>query len=1065
MAKSKYMHRRTGSLARQFQKIACATVVIACVLAQHTAIGQVIVWGDNIRGPISVPTSVTNAVAIACGYSHGLALRANGTVAAWGDNSYGQTKVPAGLSNVVEVGAGGIFSCALTAGGRVIAWGNSAFGQTNVPTGLSNVVEIAVGKEHCLALTGEGRVVAWGDNSSGQTTVPASLSNIVAVAAGDSFSLAVTVEGLVRAWGNSTFGQTTVPPGLSNVIAVAAGTYHCLALQSGGTVVAWGSNSRGMNVPAGLSNVVSVAAGTQHGLALKEDGQLVGWGSYWNGFGYVPMTPGLSNVLAISAAGNSSLALTGASSPTIIQQPSSRFLYAGETAVIHVRALGQLPLSYQWRANGTNLANGGRVFGADTATIALTETVTNDAVNYSVVISNASGSVTSEVATVVFWPPLAVALNTTNVAWSTTGAATWLVHNYVTHDGAFAARSGAITNTQATWIQTSVMGPGALGFWWKVSSESDYDFLRFRVDDVEVDAISGEVDWEHRVRYLGVGAHIVQWVYAKDEWAASGQDVGWLDEVSFTPGGTAPQIQTQPRGINLAAGLTATFKVTAFGTPPLAGLWLHKGAVLAVITNDTFAVTNVQVTNEGDYQVIITNNFGAVTSQVATLTVTPCIPVITSQPKSQGVLKGRGLDFGVGVRGSEALTFQWFKDETPMMEKTNATLRFAKFDDDDVGAYYVIVSNVYGAVTSSVARVAITRIVAWGRNNWGQADVPASATNVVAVAAGFNFSAALRDDGSVVAWGANNHGQLDVPAGLSNVVALAAGQHHCLALRADGTVAAWGAGTNNTGSSPNHGQSLVPAGLSNVVAIAAGTEHNLAVRADGTVIAWGDNLFKQSAVPAGLSNVVMVDGGVLSSLVLRADGTVVMWGDDSFYGSTNMPVGLGNVVALSMYCSHTLALLADGNVLAWGDNSYGQTNVPVDLANVVAVAAGNSQSLALRADGTMVTWGTNNYSQIDFPVGLSNVVAIACGDMHALALVGDGPPATRAVSACPTRSSAGFSLQIPTRNGCVYALEYKNALTETNWQALPFISGNGGFQTFMDPAAPVGARFYRVRCW
>ena len=55
-----------------------------------------------------------------------------------------------------------------------------------------------------------------------------------------------------------------------------------------------------------------------------------------------------------------------------------------------------------------------------------------------------------------------------------------------------------------------------------------------------------------------------------------------------------------------------------------------------------------------------------------------------------------------------------------------------------------------------------------------------------------DHSLTLRDDGSVVAWGKNVHGQTDVPASATNVVAISAGWAHSVALRADGTVVAWG---------------------------------------------------------------------------------------------------------------------------------------------------------------------------------------------------------------------------------------------------------------------------------
>src|SRR5439155_517116 len=109
-------------------------------------------------------------------------------------------------------------------------------------------------------------------------------------------------------------------------------------------------------------------------------------------------------------------------------------------------------------------------------------------------------------------------------------------------------------------------------------------------------------------------------------------------------------------------------------------------------------------------------------------------------------------------------------------------------------------------------------------------------------------------------WGRNDSGQATVPAGLSNVVGIAAGLYHSLALRSDGTVAAWG---NNT-----FGQATVPAGLDNVVAIDAGHDHSLALQGDGTVVAWGNNTVGQATVPAGLGNVVAVAAGNGHSLAL-----------------------------------------------------------------------------------------------------------------------------------------------------------------------------------------------------
>jgi hypothetical protein len=306
-------------------------------------------------------------------------------------------------------------------------------------------------------------------------------------------------------------------------------------------------------------------------------------------------------------------------------------------------------------------------------------------------------------------------------------------------------------------------------------------------------------------------------------------------------------------------------------------------------------------------------------------------------------------------------------------------------------------------------------LVAWGRTNYNQADIPGGLSNVVSVVGGLYHSLALRADGTVVAWGAGTNntgvtpyqGQAIVPGDLTNARQVAGGYYHSLALRSDGTVAAWGAGTTDTGASPHCGQAIVPGGLSNVVAIGGGGYHSLALKSDGTVAAWGAGTtntgasphYGQALVPGSLSNVVAVAAGGYHSLALKPDGMVVAWGAGATntgsspdYGQALAPSGLSNVVMIAAGGYHSLALKSDGTVVGWGDNTYGQTDAPASLSNVVAIAAGRYFSLALKSDGSIVAWGDNTYGQADAPVGLANVAGIAGGGFHALARESDGRP-------------------------------------------------------------------------
>jgi len=92
-------------------------------------------------------------------------------------------------------------------------------------------------------------------------------------------------------------------------------------------------------------------------------------------------------------------------------------------------------------------------------------------------------------------------------------------------------------------VETTVTGPGALTFWWKVSSEPGYDYLSFRSDGLVIDSISGEQTWQQRTNFVPAGSHTFRWRYSKDGSVAAGSDRGWLDGVSFTmspPTGLTP---------------------------------------------------------------------------------------------------------------------------------------------------------------------------------------------------------------------------------------------------------------------------------------------------------------------------------------------------------------------------------------------------------------------------------------------------------------------------------------------------------------------------------------------
>lgn len=847
------------------------------------------------------------------------------------------------------------------------------------------VVAIAAGDSHSLLLLQDGRVADCGRfNYDCPITVPPGLSNVVAVSAGDSHSMALKADGTVVVWGLNHDGQTNLPAGLTNVAAIAAGVRHSLVLLTDGTVVGWGNG--GTKIPPGLSNVVAIAAGAGNNLALKADGTVVGWGFRADQTAALSV---FSNAVAISAGDDSfyeSWLVLKADGQVV-----SRGAYGG-TTIIQGNAVAiscsrgmDHHISLALKEDGTVEGWGYNFYGGPNVPTGLSD-----------VVAIAAGN-SHDLALVGDGKPF--------------------IQNRLV-DRAAVMGGAAYFHVEAT-------GARPLRYQW-----------RFNGADLvgATDRVLARTNLHPRQagRYSVSVSNIIGGVTSESA-------VLSLIPLQFTK---------QPVNQTNLVGSTASLSVAVLGFQPLYYQWRLADVAIQGATNSALVLSNVQLSQAGEYSVRVSNAFGAIVSSTARLTVVPIL--LATQPQDATTFPGGTATVSVTAQGAPPLRYQWQFNAQDLPSQTNSALSLAGVQGHQAGLYRVFLNNPVGTVTSRSARLSVLPVAAWGSATLGQTTVPTILTNVLGLAAGHNHSLALTSDRQVVGWGLSTSG----PEDLTNVVAIAAGSYSgaSLALNDRGMVASWG---GNYPTTP-------PADLSNVVATAAGGWHKLALRSDGTVVVWGLDDPITIRVPAYLTDVVAITAGQEHSLVLKSDGTVTAWGHNE-KGQADVPSGLADVVAIAAGANHNLALRAGGRVTAWGYNYNGQASVPMGLTNVVAIAAGELHSMALTADGTVLVWGWSGATNP--PVGLSNVVAIAAGGAHCLTIIADGPPEIHTFQINPAWNVTGFSVSVPTRSGRVYRLEYKESPEEVYWKALPLVAGNGTLQTLTDSTATGRQRFYRVRWW
>ncbi|HEV7925683.1 MAG TPA: immunoglobulin domain-containing protein, partial [Verrucomicrobiae bacterium] len=163
-----------------------------------------------------------------------------------------------------------------------------------------------------------------------------------------------------------------------------------------------------------------------------------------------------------------------------------------------------------------------------------------------------------------------------------------------------------------------------------------------------------------------------------------------------------PDIAVQPVSESVDDNTSATFSVTATGAAPLTYQWQFDGTNIANATSSTYTISDAGPGNAGTYTVVVSNPYGPLTSDPATLTVYTT-PRLTQGPVGEIADPGAAVTFTAAATGAQPLSYLWYFNDELIQNSAVPAVTLNNLQLSQAGDYTVAVSNSFGAVTSTIA--------------------------------------------------------------------------------------------------------------------------------------------------------------------------------------------------------------------------------------------------------------------------------------------------------------------------------------------------------------------------
>ncbi len=857
-------------------------------------------------------------------------------------------------------------------------------------------VEAGTGATFSVTASGDAPSYQWQKDGVAITGATAATFTITSTSASDAGNYAVVVSNPVGSVTSDTASLTVaVPPTITadpQAQNANAGDSVTFTVSATGSPLTYQWQKDGVDITGATEASFTIAS-----VALTDTGSYA-----------VVLSDGFQSITSAAAS------LVVSAAPTITVQPQGASIDLETSVTFSVSVAAYPAPTYQWKFNGTEIA------GATDSSYTIASAQETDAGNYTVVVTNALGSVESDAATLSF---------------------DFLL---LPDQGVVAAGSAhtlEVNSDETLWAWGS-NASGQLG------------------DGTTTDRSSPTYIGAHYARVAAGAAHSLAIRHNGTVWATGSNASGQLGDGTTNSATSFQQVPGLTHMTAIAAGESHSLALKEDGTVWAWGLntsgqlgdgtttqHLSPNQVPSLANVTAIAagrLSNLALTSDGNVWAWGNNasgqlGDGTTTSRRAPVQVANLSNVIA-------IAEGRTHSLALKADGT---VWAWGGN-------ANGQLGDGTTTSETIAEQVAGLSNITAIAAGDNHSLAIDAsgvVWAWGRNANGQLgdgtttqhltpEAIANASPAYRLAAGGSHSVIIFStaDAGYQTWatGLNTNGQLGngtttqrTTAAATTVITaqpvsqiVAANQSVTFSVTTAGSATLtyqWRVQQGGGGPADIAGATSSSFTIASAQTSDAG-QYSVVVRdANGVVVgisAWASLDVFLLNVPAGGATAA----GGNHSLAIKPDGTLWAWGlngsgqlgDGTTTNRTSptLVAALSNAAGVAGGAIHTLAVRTDGTVWAWGDNTSGQlgngtttaSNTPVQVVGLTwirAVSAGESHSLALRQDGTVWAWGLNSSGQLGdgtitqrlTPVqvsGLTGIVAISAGRISNLALKNDG---------------------------------------------------------------------------